>query len=242
VKFPKLRNKRLKVGDGLEIPHRRSPHLLYANVDFSAPELSEGGRTLLNFAEVVDWDEDRTLRYLRKHQEEFRNCLEWLSKNSVVDYRGNYPEAEYSEIDFREKWNQEPEVIFLQSHGLDHGGVKLEPSSEGEADFEGLRLDQKNWRDPLDRICWYMLILLSMYGTVFVRRCGYWKCRKFFWPRTVRKQFCTDICRAQQHATDKFVDDPEQFRNDKAKYMRGYNAVRNMRNKAKRQRSELRKS
>lgn len=117
----------------------------------------------------------------------------------------------------REKWEREPEVKFLQQHGLDHGGVLLQPTGQDGSSFRGIELDQRKPQDPLDPICWYMLSMLMWDGTVGVRRCKYVKCPKFFRPQTARKLFCSDNCRAKDYMGKK---SPEE----KRKYMREYRA------------------
>jgi hypothetical protein len=117
-----------------------------------------------------------------------------------------------------EKWQLEPEVKFLQQHGLDHSGVMLSPIFQTGSSFNGIELEQRKPRDPLDPICWYMLSLLMWDGTVSVGRCKYPKCKKFIYRPTSRRQFCDNNCRAKNGADKKT---PEQ----KRKYMREYRAL-----------------
>lgn len=214
---------------------RHAPHVVYANLNFRRPGVPHGARFLLLWLETCgpSWNENQTLRFLEKHQGEFRNCLQWLSDNSLVDF--GPLEDEDAERRFREEWERKSEVRFLQQHGLDHGGVTLAPAlSDPQYPFQGLELDQKKARDPLDPICWYMLTLLAGYGTVFVRRCGYRNCGKFIWPRTARKLFCSDSCRALSHAARKMMDlmldevqggeQLKKFRRSRAEYMREHRA------------------
>jgi hypothetical protein len=137
-------------------------------------------------------------------------------------------EDEDDEYEFRGKWEHKLEVRFLQEHGIDHGGVTLRPRlSDPIYPFEGLELDQKEPKDPLDPICWYTLTLLAGYGTVFVCRCGYWRCEKFFFPLTQRRLYCSDSCRALQHVVKVSCKDRtarDKFHKEKAEYMRRYRA------------------
>jgi hypothetical protein len=225
--FPKSRVNRLEMAIVQE-PGSHSPHVVYANLEFDKSAIPKGGRRLLRYLYGLlpsYWTEKRTLGFLKEHQVEFRNCLDWLSKGSVVDY--GPIENEDDESRFREGWEQEAAVKFLQQHGLDHGGVTLAPRlSDPIYPYEGLEFDQKRPRDPLDPICWYMLTLLAGYGTLFVRRCSYWKCRKFFCPRTQRKLYCSDSCRALQYALEEFEKDPKKFRKKRAKLMKKSRADR----------------
>jgi hypothetical protein len=211
--FPKSRRNTLELSYNDLVPSRNSPHVVYANLDFVGNEVPKGSGIVLLYVRSSmrpPWTEKRILRFLKKHQEEFRNCLDWLSKDSFVDY--GPIENEEDEDSFRERWDEEPEVRFLQQHGLDHGGVAIAPrTGDPMHPFSGLELHQKKARDPLDPICWYLITLLSTYGSVFVRRCGYRKCRKFFWQRTARKRFCKDSCRAFEHVANVCDDADEDF-------------------------------
>jgi len=211
--FPKSRRNLLELTYNDWVPSRNSPHLVYANMKFVGNEVPKGSRRLLRYLEgslPSSWTEEGILQYLKEHQEEFRNCLDWLSKDSFVDF--GPIENEDDESQFRERWEKQPEVEFLQQHGLDHGGVAFAPrTGDPTHPFQGLELHQKKAQDPLDAICWYLITLLSTYGSVFVRRCGYRKCRKFFWQRTVRKHFCTDSCRALENVASVCTDTDVEF-------------------------------
>ena len=240
--FAKSRRNLLELSYNDWIPSVNSPHVVYANLEFAGDAAPKGSRRLLRYVEGSipwSWTEERTLRYLKQHQAEFRNCLDWLSKDSFVDF-GPYDVSD-DEREFRERWDREPEVQFLQQHGLDHGGVTFAPrTSDPMHPFSGLELHQKKARDPLDPICWYIITLLATYGTVFVRRCRYHKCGKFFWRPTERRLFCSDSCRAFQHvvnvcfnADDDFLEDHfldngptarDKFLKQRAEYMKKYRA------------------
>jgi hypothetical protein len=224
-------------------PGPNSPHLLYANLEFDGDTVPRDSRRLLRFLEYSalpnSWTKEDTMVFLKAHQEQFRSCLDWLSKNSRVDF--GPIEGGDDEYEFRERWNQKPEVTFLQQHGLDHGRVTLAPRlSDPMYPYEGLELDQDDAQDPLDPICWYMLTLLAGYGSVFVRRCRYRNCKKFFYPLTPRKQFCSDSCRAQQHAFEEFVKSPKKFQKKRAQDMKKNRADRKAL-KEGRERARLRK-
>ena len=226
---PKPSRNRLEVAYSGWEPADNSPHLLYANLEFGGSTFPKGGRRLLKFLayeSLADsWTTERILVYLRVHQEEFRACLDWLSKGSRVDF--GPIENEDDESDFRVRWDQKPEVNFLQKHGLDHGRVTLAPRLYDPIyPYRGLELDQTQARDPLDPICWYMLTLLAGYGSVFARRCRYRNCKKFFYPLTPRKRFCSDSCRAQQHAFEEFVKNPKKFHKKRAEDMKKNRADR----------------
>lgn len=225
---PKSRTNRLQVAFTGWEPAQNAPHVIYANMEFNGNAMPKGGRRLLKFLSwslPLSWTALRTLRYLKQHQEEFRNCLGWLLEGSRVDF--GPVENDDDELRFREQWEREPAVRFLQEHGLDHGGVTLKPQlSDPMYPYEGLELDQKNARDPLDPICWYMLTLLMSWGSVFARRCRFSKCKKFFFPLTPRKLFCSDSCRAQHHAYEEFLKNPNKFHRERAKFMKKNRADR----------------
>jgi hypothetical protein len=125
---------------------------------------------------------------------------------------------ESGEVDLFKKWAEVPEVKFLQEHGLDHGGVILNPVSQTGTWFSEIALAQRKPRDPLDRICWYLISLLMWDGSVNVCGCNYPKCQKFIYRPTSRRRFCDDNCRAK-NAADKKT--PEE----KNRYMRKYRSL-----------------
>jgi hypothetical protein len=200
------------------------PHVRYANVKFGAPDSQKEIDRFLSWLYPLPsgWNEKRVLRYLESHQAEFRRCLEWLANGS--DIRLAEPledEAERDEfwkVTLSEQWHHQPEVKFLQQHGLDHGGVTLSPFSQDGHVFNGLELEQRKPRDPLDPICWAMISMLMWDGSVNVCKCNYPKCQKFIYRPTPRKEFCNDNCRAK-NAADKKT--PEE----KKLYMRKYRSL-----------------
>jgi hypothetical protein len=192
------------------------PHLLYANLEFGTFRARKDGERLLRRLKFDGWTDQRILTYLEKHQEEFRSCLEWLSNGSEMDLADRVQDASGSD-ELLKRWAEQPEVRFLQLHGFDHGGVQLKPHWPEDTWFSGIEIDQKKPRDPLDSICWYLVSRLMVTGTVGVLRCKYARCGKFFEPRTVRKRFCSNACRANAFMSKK---SPEE----KRKYMRKWRA------------------
>jgi hypothetical protein len=196
---------------------RPLPHMLYANIAFGTPGARKDAKRLLEWLEFPPWSDERILRFLEKHQGQFRRCLEWLSRGSDTNLNEEPDEDDFWDIRMREKWEREPEVKFLQQHGLDHGRALLQPSGQDGSSFWGIELHQRKPRDPLDLICWYILSMLMWDGTVGLRRCQYPKCSKFFQPRTARRRFCSDACRAKDFMGKKSLA-------EKRKYMRKYRA------------------
>jgi hypothetical protein len=193
-------------------------HVLYANLKFGERDTPRKARALLKSVWEVWFDDDRTLRYLEKHQPEFRRCLDWLSKGSEVrcdeagddEDRNLGPDERYSR--WMDQWHQHPVVQFLQQHGIDHAGIALQPPTlQDGPPYLGLELDQLKPKDPLDPICWHLLKLLMWNGTVNVKRCAYQKCGRFFRPRTARKLFCRDLCRAKDYMENKTPKEKNQY-------------------------------
>jgi hypothetical protein len=203
-----------------------APHRLYANMKWGAPHAPDTSK-LLRWLEgfLPGWTESRTLRYLQKHQEQFRECLEWVTNDCVVDFEGRFDRETYEYMNFEKEWKQEPEVKFLRQHGFEHAGVTIRPhwgrDTTFPAYFSDMQLSQKKPRDPLDPILWDVIAHLSVYGRVFVRRCEYWGCRRFFLPKTKRKRFCHDSCRALNHVPFK-LKEVDAFRKRRREYMRKY--------------------
>jgi hypothetical protein len=201
---------------------RGVPHVLYANLQFGAASSQKEFDRLLNWLPPLRWSEKRILRFLEKHHAEFRHCLEWLSNGSLTQLAepsdDEKEQDEFWEVALSEKWQLEPEVKFLQEHGLNHGGVILSPVFQTGRSFNGIELEQRQARDPLDPICWYMLRLLMWDGTVGVGRCEYPKCKKFIDRPTSRRRFCDDNCRAKNAADKKTLE-------EKRKYMKEYRAI-----------------
>lgn len=179
------------------------PHLLYANIDFGTPSGRKDGARLLKRLRFYDmrWTDRRILTFLKKNQEDFRRCLEWLSNNSIInlDERFQGFEDPPEEEEWLTEWRKQPEVRFLQLHAFDHGGIKLTPSASDGAWYAGIEIDQKTQRDPLDTICWYLVSRVMVTGTAGVRKCKYGECGRFFEPLTERKLFHSDPCRANYY-------------------------------------------
>jgi hypothetical protein len=218
---------------------RGAPHVLYANMKFGAGSSRREVNHLLDWLHPFPsrrWTEKRVLRFLEKHQAGFRRCLEWLSSGSptqLAEPSDDEKETdEFWEVALSERWHLEPEANFLQQHGLDHGGVVLGPYSQDGSTFLGLELEQREPRDPLDPICWYMLSLLMWDGSVNVSRCNYPKCRKFIYRPTARREFCGNNCRAKNGADKKT---PEQ----KRKYMKEYRSLPGVKKRELKQKSKL---
>jgi hypothetical protein len=200
-----------------------SPVFIYANLDFGKRPFPPETRRLLDFVDEwgMSWGDRTVLEYLEEHQHQFRNCLDWISKACVTDLTDEVEELEpeHSEWICWENWQRKPEVKFLKCHGLEHIESQLRPTLHDGFVFKGLEIDPGRGLDPLDPICWLTLLLLKKFGTGFVRRCEYVKCKKFIFA-TKRRHFCSDSCRAQQHALEDRRRDPEDFRRRQAEYMR----------------------
>jgi hypothetical protein len=207
----------------------------YANLDFNEGGIPAGAGPLLrrlelnmcvNWRQLLKWNRHRIVLFLKTHQQQFRDCLEWLAADCVVDYRGRFSNPEtYDESEWAEQWATEPAVQFLQLHGIEHVKLKLVPGfGEGQY-FDELQIKQGECRDPLDRLCWYLLDGLNKNRRVYLQKCRYYKCGKFFFQPTKRKLFCSDLCRAQQAKVLKrfACGSLEQFRESNAAYMRAYN-------------------
>jgi hypothetical protein len=211
-------------------PANSPKYILYANIDFQASKPSRELRRLLRLLQWSgpDWpDEAKTIRFLKEHQQAFRACLEWLSSGAVVDLR-EYLRADGDDEDLLGQWKRDKNVAFLQLHGLDHAGVALRASDEDyKGSFYGLQMDQGWGRDPLDPICWQLLEIFLVRGTLGVKRCKYSCCGKFFYPPTAKKAFCGDSCRALQYALRRTLDKgrTEKFREKRQEYMRKYRAL-----------------
>jgi hypothetical protein len=107
---------------------KNAPHLLYANMKCDTPR-APGTRKLLRWLEgfLPGWTESRILRNLQKHQEQFRECLEWVTNGCVVDFEERFDRESFEYMDFEKKWEQEPGVKFLRQHGFEHAGVTIKP-------------------------------------------------------------------------------------------------------------------
>jgi hypothetical protein len=201
-------------------------HIRYANLDFTGPNIVRRAASLVEAVCPPGWSDERTLRYLARHQDQFRRCLAWLSEGSTAYFDVPDDGLIESWIEIRQKWAEKPEVQFLQQHGLDHAKMTLHPASQDGNDLAGIELGQERSQDPLDRLCFYLLSLLMWDGTVGARRCKNVKCGKFFRPLTARKTYCSDLCRASVYMGKK-------SRKEKAAYMREHRAILKERAKSK---------
>jgi hypothetical protein len=205
-----------------------APHLRYANLEFGRSDTLKKAKPLLMWIGFYRWDETRVLKYLEDHQEEFRRCLEWLSTGATTSFDDSEGEPEDEPGDIfgsntsafadvmRERWEQQPEVKFLEKHGLRDAHIALRPkNSDGPFFYKGIELDQRSPKDPLDQLCGFLISLLMWDGTVGVCRCANPECHQFFRLRTMRKIYCSNLCRATAHMNRK---SPEA-RNE---YMRKY--------------------
>src|SRR5258708_6603514 len=116
-----------------------APHLLYANLEFGRPDTASKARSIL---EVPGWDDARSLEFLAAHQGEFRRCLNWLSNGSGKNLDSEDDGSDEFWGRMREMWQQEPEVRFLQQHGLEHAKLVLQPCGQDGSSFDGLQVDQ----------------------------------------------------------------------------------------------------
>ena len=205
-----------------------SVYLLYANMDFNASSAKDTSKLLeFEWWFRYRWTDAQILDFLKKHQREFRECLDWIANDFFVDLG----EENADRDDRKELWEQVPEVKFLRQHGFEHAGVTIEPNSGHDAGrseyLSGIQLGQKKPRDPLDPIVWDVIAHLSVWGTVFVRRCDYSGCGRFFRPLTKRKLFCSDSCRALAHVPDEFLEPEEAaaFREERRKYMQRHRQI-----------------
>lgn len=199
-----------------------APHLLYANLRLDLNEHIAEKRRLVDWCQRVgpNWSEAHIVKYLALHQSQFRDCLRWLAEDAVVDFEEMRKELgraidEFRNYDLLKEWKSSPEVRFLQLHAISHCDISLKPkmgpSESNEWLFSGINLGPRRPKDPIDVICWHLLYLLMRDGRVNIRECGY--CEMFFRPRTKRKEYCSDLCRAKAHSKSR-----DEWRN----YMRKY--------------------
>ena len=203
-----------------------APHILYANIRFDSDDESKEKKRLIEWCQLEgpDWSEKRIAKYLALHQVQFRDCLSWLVEDAVVDFwelrKELGKDSQYfTDDNLLNEWKRTPEASFLQLHGVAHSDVSIQPkfgpAESGEWLFSGLDLGPRKPKDPLDAICWHLLYLLMRDGELNIRKCE--RCERYFTPRTKRKQYCSDLCRAKDHAKS-----PKEWR----KYMRKYRATK----------------
>jgi hypothetical protein len=209
----------LRIYDEFEVFPNRGWHLIYANLDFSRVPVRRSQRLVqwLKPRLPDSWTANRILGFLKEHQGAFRDCLDWISNRCEVEFE------QYEDYEVREKWEQMPEVRFFKTHALGHARLTLEPGWQEDLRLDGLKLVQQEAQDPLDPICWYVLTLLASYGRAFIGlRCAYWRCGKYFWPRTKRARYHSDSCRALDHASNEKIEDRDKFLEKKKTYMQEY--------------------
>jgi hypothetical protein len=217
----------------------RDVHVQYANFDFKDSDVRTKARPLIEWLRLPgEWNSERTLRYLEKKQEQFQQCLEWLSENAFAGVDEKRRTKAHESCESSDLCENRPEIRFLKRHALEHAGVILKHSFGDGMFYTGLELGQKRLRDPLDPLCWHILGLAATFGTVFVHRCEYYRCGKFFVPPTKRKHFCTDSCRALSHAFDygglHTEAELKEARLKKNRYMRTHNKLLRRRKKLSR--------
>jgi hypothetical protein len=212
-----------------------APYLLYANLDFKKPSASREARRLIRWVHGVGpderhWSYKRVFLYLKKHQQEFRNCLSWIADGCRVDFNEGqvfFPmRDDETSYECRDRWGKYPPVKFFREHALSHATIDFDPEWQEYASLSGLKLTQKKPKDPLDAICWHLLSVLVILGTPAVRQCRYSWCQKFFQPPTKRRFFCSDSCRALQNVYVDWDDEREEekLRERKRQYMKDYRA------------------
>jgi hypothetical protein len=202
------------------------PYLVYANVDFSHPDVAKNAGALLRWLKKYGpdgWNISRTMRFLKIYQWDFRNCLEWLSLNSPIGLKKQRAGKKYRRWQDQKQWSERTELQFFQDHTLRHGRIKFLPLIGQGHTVQGLLLSQEP-KDPLDTICWDILSELSRNGTLDLRRCRYRKCEKFFRPPTARKFFCNDSCRARKRSDRMLMSERKlkEFRKAQREYMKGH--------------------
>lgn len=203
-----------------------APHILYANLRFDLNDQIAEKRRFVDWCYRVGphWSKERILKYLASQQSHFRDCLRWLVGDAVVDFEEFRKELgpasqDFPDHDLLQEWRTIGEASFLQLHGVSHCHISVEPKA-GPSEtnvwlFFGINLGPRKPRDPIDMICWHLLYLLMRDGRLNVRKCRH--CETFFRPRTRRKQYCSDLCRAKAHA---------KTSEEQREYMRNYRATK----------------
>jgi len=214
----------------------KAPYLWYVNLNFKKPSKSWEARRLVAWVHQEglserEWGYERVFRYLKKHQQSFRDCLTWIADGFRVEFSegGQFPSPdENTESGCSDRWENYAPVRFFREHALTHSCVGFSPDWQEHSSLSGLGLSPETRRDPLDPICWHLLAVLVNVGRPLVRRCRYWRCRKFFQPPTNRRLFCSDSCRAMEHVNVDFDDDEERrekLLKKNSQYMRNYRAI-----------------
>lgn len=188
------------------VHYKFCPHLVYANHQFGVGKADKKWKQLVDWLQFVGppWKEARVTNYLRRHQKNFRSVLRWVEEGAHVDLRSEYGFELESESDVLEYWHKSSRAKFLELHGLRHANILLRPKfgldDIDELFFSRLDLYQAKARDPLDPLCWHLLYLLMRDGTLDVRHCRSPGCGRFFKPKTKRKLYCSNLCRAKANA------------------------------------------
>lgn len=198
----------------------KAPHIVYANHNFLTDEKDTDFDALLaSFDDQVLMRTEHFREFMWSQQDQFRRCLEWLSLGAVI-MTGRVPsqKLDVAANTSVRKWVRDPRVKFLELHGTKHADILLRPGAVRSHPWRcyGLAFAQALPRDPLDLICWYV-IGLHLGDALNVRVCHYKGCRRFFEPKTLRRIYCKDICRALDHRKS-----PEESR----AYMRNYRAIK----------------
>lgn len=182
------------------------PHLAYANHDFSGNIPDMGFIQLIRWLECVGpvgWREQKTIKYLRHHQNEFRSCIDWLCRDAdeqMSELRDDCQDLDDDDYDFnvREYLVGVPAVQFLQQHTFDHMRIELGHYGPDRSTFSGLTLEHGAPKDPLDPICWYLISLLAEDRHIHILRCEYHLCSRYFQPAP-KQIYCEPRCRIKDH-------------------------------------------
>ena len=205
------------------IQPRFNPHLLFAKLDVEHRDSARMCMELVKWCQSLGlrWSAKKSIEYLHGHQEQFRLALQWLEGNAYLDLRACLGQnlGKLTESKVLKSWQTYPQARFLQQHGLKDAGVVLRPanlSDKPSLSLLGIHLCPGRPQDPLDPICWHLLWRLSQEGRLSIRRCGDKRCPRYFEPKTRRRRYCSDLCRAKANA---------KSREDMRDYMRSYRAT-----------------
>lgn len=216
-KRPLIKGLRLWTDDGF-----LDPIAVYANLRFDSDKERETITFLTDWirGRGLRWGKKRVIAYLTRHQRSYQLCLQWLidgAKLELSDYQSIADRLDLYDL-VPSEWYEVPEVLFLERHGLSHARVALRPSraKPNLAALGGLELTIEKPRDPLDPLVWMMLCGYTE-GRLDLRSCYYPRCGKFYKPKTQRRIYCSDLCRAKDNQKS-----PEESR----QYMRTYRATK----------------